>query len=443
MDIKAFFGNPAFKITSGFLLLIIIGTILLSFPFMRTNTNEYSFVNILFTSVSSICVCGLSTLNIGEYFTISGQIVILVLMQIGGLGYMTIVVLLLTLAKKNLSVVEKRATQSSVGKFTMEKVKKFVLYIILITIGIEIIGSIFLTIGWYSKFGWKSLYYAIFHSVSAFCNGGITLFSNSLSGEIENNLVVLTIISLIILGGIGFIVLDNFFKYIAKKEPINYHTKIVIFVTLLLIFIPSILFFITEYHNNLTLGNLKILNKLIISIFSSVTTRTAGFNIIEVKNYANFNILVCVLLMIIGASPAGTGGGIKTTTFLVLLKNFFSMFFGKKEVNIFRRRIEDKNIERSCVLFFSTVFIITFFSLLLTLTEKNFNFIEIVFEICSAFGTAGLSMGITAKLTFLGKIIIMLVMFIGRVCILLIVSGLFIHCEGANLKYPEEKILIG
>jgi trk system potassium uptake protein TrkH len=435
------FENPALKITSGFLCIIFLGSFLLSFDFMRNSNIPYSFINTLFTVVSSVCVTGLSTVNIGEYFSIYGQILILILIQIGGLGYMTIAVTLLAIIRKKLTIVEKLATQSSIGKLTMGGLVEFVLYILKITLTIEIAGTILLTIAWYPIFGSKSIFYALFHSVSAFCNSGFSLFSDSIARFQHNNFVILIFIILIVLGGIGFIVLNDFIKYI-KKRKITYHTKLVLVCSACLIFIPSIIFFFTEYNNPLTLGKFDFLNKIFISIFHSVTTRTAGFNIVNIKNCLNINIFLFLILMFIGASPAGTGGGIKTTTFVVLLKSFTSMFSGKKNVNIFKRKIETKTIEKSWILFFSGLIISLTFIALMFIFEK-FSFKEIIFEVISAFGTVGLSFGITPYLTLFSKSSIILLMFIGRVGTLLIASGMFIKHQNLNYQYPEEKILIG
>lgn len=443
MQIKNFLNNPSIKILLGFLLIISIGTFLLSFPFMRTLEFKYSFIDILFTVTSSVCVCGLTTIDVGKYFSIYGQTVILFLIQAGGLGYMSIIVFFLAISKKKLSLKDKIATQSSVGKFSMDNVKEFVLYIVLITFGIEILGAIFLFFGWYSDFGWKAIYLALFHSVSAFCNAGITLFPDNLISFINNNLIILVITFLIILGGIGFVVIDDFIRFFRKKEKLSYHTKIVFVSTVFIILIPAIIFLLTEYNNPLTIGNLNLFDKLTASLFTAVTPRTAGFNIFDLNGCLNFNILIFMFLMFVGASPAGTGGGIKITTLIVLLKSFFSMFFGRKDVSIFKRSIDDKSIERSWVLFVASIAIIFFILLILTFIEKNFSISSLFFEVVSAFATAGLSLGITADFSIFGKILIIILMFIGRVCILLIVSGLFINYEKTTLKYPEEKILIG
>jgi trk system potassium uptake protein len=443
MQIKNLLNNPSIKILLGFLSIILIGTLLLSFDIMRSPGFKYSFIDILFTVTSSVCVCGLTTIDVGKYFSIYGQTLILFLIQAGGLGYMSIIVFFLAIAKKKLSLKDKIATQSSVGKFSMDNVKEFVLYIVLITFVIEILGAIFLFFGWYHEFGWRAIYLALFHSVSAFCNAGISLFSDNLISFIDNNLIILVVTFLIILGGIGFVVIDDFIRFFRKKEKLTYHTKIVLFTTFFIILIPTIIFLLTEYNNPLTIGNLNFFDKLTASLFTVVTPRTAGFNVFDLKGCLNFNILICIFLMFIGASPAGTGGGIKTTTFMVLLKSFFYMFFGRKDVSIFKRSIDSKSVERSWVLFVASIVIIFIILLLLTFTEKNFSITDLFFEVVSAFATAGLSLGITAGLSFFGKIFIIIIMFIGRVCILLIVSGLFINSEKTTLKYPEEKILIG
>jgi trk system potassium uptake protein TrkH len=435
------FENPAIKIVAGFLSFIFLGAFFLSLPFMRNGNVQYSFIDILFTVGSSICVTGLSTLDISQYFSIYGQIFIMFLIQIGGLGYMTMAVMLLAIIKKKLTIVEKLATQSSLGKFTMQGLVEFVLYVIKITLIIEFIGAILLTIAWYPKLGNKAIFYGLFHSVSAFCNAGFSLFSDNLASYYDNYLMIIVISSLIVIGGIGFVVINDLIKYY-KVKKLSYHSKLVLLLTVFFIFVPAIIFFITEFNNPLTIGNYGFLSKILVSIFNSITPRTAGFNITNWNQSLNINIFICIILMFIGASPAGTGGGIKTTTVAIIWNSFTSMFKGTNNVNILHRKIELKTVEKSWVLFFASVLICIFFVGLLLLVEK-FSFLEILFEAISAFGTVGLSLGITAKLTIYGKFFLIILMFIGRIGSLLIVSGLFINYKNLNYQYAEEKILIG
>ncbi|MCP4481654.1 MAG: Trk family potassium uptake protein [bacterium] len=433
--------NPAIKLIAGFLSIIFIGASLLSFSFMRQPDIAYSFVDTLFTAFSSVCVTGLTTVNIGTYFTFPGQLVILFLIQIGGLGYMTIAVLMLALIKKRLSISQKLATQSSIGRLSMDDLMGFVKYVILITLVIETIGAVLLSYFWYPLLGSKSIYFAIFHAISAFCNAGFSLFSTGLLLFSDHISTILVMSFLIILGGIGFVVLYDLINY-RKFKKISYHSKFVLYFSLYFILLPFIMFFIMEYSNTATIGNFPLFSKILTSFFHSVTARTAGFNIVSVNNYTNFNLFLCMILMFIGASPAGTGGGIKTTTFVTVLCSFKAMFKGEKHVSIFYRRLEDKIIERAWVLFFSALIIIAVFTLTLMLVE-NCSFKSGLFEIVSAFGTVGLSCGITEDLSNCSKILLMVLMLTGRIAPLLIVSGFFVNYKGLNYKYPEEKIIIG
>ncbi len=436
MNLKIF-DNPVSKIIFGFLNMIIIGTFLLSFPIMRNARFSYSFIDIFFTATSSICVCGLNTINIEKYFSIYGKIIIMLLIQLGGLGYMAIISFLITISKKQLSVNEKIASLMYIDE--IKDIKTSVFKILKFTFFIEFIGFLFILIS-FKTFNFSAIFLALFHSISAFCNAGFMILGDNFTPH-NNYIFINTLSILIILGGIGFIVIENLYNFIFKKEKISFHTKVVLFLTCILIIIPSIIFFFTEYNS--AIKNYNFFQKLTLSFFQIITTRTAGFSILNIKNYLNVNILVCIFLMFVGASPTGTGGGIKTTTFLILLKNFFSTLLSKKNTFIFKRTIEENVIQKSINLFLFYILISFSSTFILLLTEKNINIINIVFEVISALSTTGLSLGITENLTILGKIIIILLMFIGRVYILFITSKVFINTKELNLKYPEGKILIG
>ncbi len=437
-----FFSNPSVKLILGFLGIIFSGFLILLLPFMRNPEFKLSIIDILFTCTSSVCVTGLATLDFGQYFTLAGQLVVLGLIQLGGLGYMTIIVVFLALVKKKLSISDKITTQSSFGKFTMGGLSNFVKYIVKITFVIEFIGAIFLFICWVPKFGVKAIYYSIFHAISAFCSAGFSPFGNNLADFKNNGFVLLTISFLIILGGIGFLVINDVIDY-KKNKKLTYHTKVVLLVTFCLLIIPTLLFLVTEFNNPSTIGNLPFIDKIISSFFTSVTSRTAGFSIFSYNNCYSFNIFMSIFLMFVGASPAGTGGGIKTSTFAILIKSFWVKFTGAKKVSIFKRQIDDKVVDKSWVLFFSGILICTFFTFLLLLIEKNAPITEILFEVSSAFGTVGLSMDLSPKLSIFSKILVMILMFTGRVGLLLIVCGFFVNYKKLEIQYPEEKIIIG
>lgn len=435
MNLKVF-DNPVSKIILSFLNMIIIGTFLLSFPVMRNYNFHYSFVDIFFTATSAVCVCGLDSINITDYFSIYGKIIIMLLVQLGGLGYMAIISFLIAFTKKRLSVNEKMASVIYID--TIKDIKSSALKILKITFFIEFLGALFLLVS-FRNFNISYIFLAIFHSISAFCNAGFMILDNK--SIINNHIFINTLSILIVLGGIGFIVIENLYSFFLKKEKISFHTKVVLFLTFILIIIPFIIFLSTEYNNSLK--NYNLLKKITVSFFQVITTRTAGFSLLNINNYLNINILICIFLMFIGASPTGTGGGIKTTTFLILLKNFFATFLNKKNTFIFKRTIEENIIQKSINLFFFYIIISFLATFILLFTEKNVSIINIFFEVISALSTTGLTLGITEKLSIVGKIIIIILMFIGRVYILFVTSKVFINSQELNLKYPEGKILIG
>lgn len=435
MNLKIF-DNPASKIIFSFLNMIIVGTILLSFPIMRNYSFRYSLINIFFTATSAICVCGLDSINITEYFSIYGKIIIMLLVQLGGLGYMAIISFLITLTKKKLSVNEKIASVMYID--TIKDIKSSAFRILKITFFIEFLGALSLLIS-FKNFNISSIFLAIFHSISAFCNAGFMILDTK--NIVNNHIFINTLSILIILGGIGFIVIENLYNFFFKKEKISFLTKVVLFLTFILIIIPFIIFLLTEYNNSIR--KYTFIEKIIISFFQVITTRTAGFSILDINKYLNINILICIFLMFIGASPTGTGGGIKTTSFLILLKNFLATFFSKKNTFIFKRTIEENIIQKSINLFLFYIIISFLATFILLLTEKNIDITYIFFEVISALSTTGLTLGITEKLSISGKIVIIILMFIGRVYILFITSKVFINSQELNLKYPEGKILIG
>ncbi|MFC1546361.1 TrkH family potassium uptake protein [bacterium] len=433
--------NPAVLVLIGFAGVIVIGTILLSLPFMRAAGRAYSFVDILFTATSCVCVTGLTVVNICDHYSLAGQLVIMLLIQIGGLGYMTIASMIFLMVGKKLSIKERMATQTSVGQFSLHKVTDFVKYVVKLTLVIEIIGALLLFLAWFPVYGIKSIYYAIFHSISAFCNAGFTLFSDSLSSSADNTVVILTISFLIIIGGIGFIVVQDI-KTRFKKKRFSYHAKIVLILTSFFVLVPAIIFLCSEYSNPHTIGMFGFWKKILISFFHSVTTRTAGFNIIDINGFLYMNVFIMFILMFIGASPGGTGGGIKTTTFAVLFSSIRAMLRGTYEVDMYKRRVDEQVVQKSWIIFFLALFLVALM-IFLILAVEGMAFRKVFFEVISAFGTVGLSMGVTSSLSWIGKLLIIITMFFGRLGPLTLGTTIYFKQEKLRYRFAEEKILIG
>ncbi|MGB9597331.1 MAG: TrkH family potassium uptake protein, partial [Candidatus Poribacteria bacterium] len=384
----------------------------------------------------------------GSYFTVFGQIVILLLIQIGGLGLMTVTTFFALIAGKNITVRESLLMSNVFNIKSLSRVSNLIMSTLALTFSFEFIGFLLLSIAWSGEFGLGTrLYYSLFHSVSAFCNAGFSLFSNSLENYKDNLAINVIITLLIIFGGLGFITIVNLLHYfrfrILKKERLTLHTKIVLLVTGSLIITGTLVILIVEWNNSLM--DLPIFTKFLASYFHSVTPRTAGFNTIDMSSLTNACYFIIIILMFIGASPGGTGGGIKTSTFGVFLANIWSMLKGRTQVEIFRRSIPKDIVTSALLLTTLTLMLLSVFAFVLLITE-NLMPIQIFFELFSAFGTVGLSTGITSSLTTIGKLIIIATMFIGRVgplTLMLAISQIRQRRGSIEYEYPEESVIVG
>lgn len=438
--------NPAQILVLGFAFIILLGAIILSTPFV-TNTGEtIGFLNALFTATSAVCVTGLVVVDTGTFWNLGGQIVILLLIQIGGLGIMTMATSVALIIGRKISLRSRLIMQEALNQFTISGVVRLTKYIILTTLAIEAIGATFLAINFIPIFGKsKGIYYGIFHSVSAFCNAGFDIMGGgqSLTSYVDNFSVNIIVMTLIILGGLGFTVVLDIAK-VKNFKKLSIHSKIVLIMTGVLLLIGFLAFLILEYSNPNTLGDLTFSGKLNAAMFQSVTTRTAGFNTIALDQMHDSSKLLTIILMFIGGSPGSTAGGMKTTTIALVLLLIISVIKGRDDVEFSKRRISRDNINRALTVFgigASLGFVITF---LLTITEKGADFIVLMFETISALGTVGLSLGYTSSLSPMGKVIILCTMFAGRVGALTIVFALADKKENkALIRYPESKVSVG
>ena len=445
MEQKKYFLDPPKILVVGFASIILIGAILLTLPAATTNGHGLSFLNALFTATSATCVTGLVVVDTGTTFTIFGQIVILSLIQVGGLGFMTFATFFALLLGKKISLKERILLQESLNNLSMEGIVRLARRIIIFTGVIEFIGALILTV----RFSFdmplrKAIYFGIFHSISNFNNAGFDLMGefHSLTGYVEDPTVTLTVCLLIILGGIGFIVMNELYEYRAIKR-VSLHTKIVLLTSAILVIVGTIGIFLLEYSNHLTLKPLSLTGKILGSLFQSVTARTAGANTLSIGDLTQSSLLLIILLMFIGASPGSTGGGIKTTTFTTLIGAVWSQIRGKEDVIFYRQRIEYETIYKALTVTFSGLFLVMFMTLVLTISEKGHEFLAILFEVTSAFATVGLSMGLTPELSDIGKILIMLTMFAGRVGPLTIAFAVTMRRNPDPFRYPKGKIMIG
>ncbi|MCK4651236.1 hypothetical protein KAT08_03640 [Candidatus Babeliales bacterium] len=440
--------SPARILIGSFLFVIAIGTILLSLP--QARIVNISFIDLLFTAASSTCVTGLQVVPM-SYFTFFGQCVVLSLIQIGGLGLMTLSFFLVSLIM-NLRFITKLVAVQLLEFEFYNKIKTFLSLIIGLTFLSELIGAVALYFPLSKIFSTKqAIFHAVFHSISAFCNAGTCLLDNSMSSYIRNASVLIPMSTLIFFGGIGFIVWYEIGTHIlnrikktkteTKKLKFSLHTKIVLSTSFILILIGGIFFMFLEKNN--ALGNLGAFHKIINSIFMSVTTRTAGFSTTNVAHLSIPTLFIFIILMFIGTSPTSTGSGIKTTTFALFILTIVSFAKNKSSIEIFGRKIPASQIYKTTVvvaLALCWIGIATFF---LLITDSNFSFIQILFESVSAFSTSGLSTGITPYLSQAGKTLLVVTMLTGRIGSLTLVLALTTRKEEQLYSYPEERVVIG
>jgi len=435
--------TPARVLVLGFLALIIIGTVLLTLPV--STYQGISILDALFTATSAVCVTGLVVQDTGTFFTPFGQAVILLLIQVGGLGFMTAGTLIFIILGKRITLKERLVIQEALNQLTIAGLIRLIKKIIIFTFIIEGIGAIILAFRFIPLWGWgKGAYYSIFHAVSAFCNAGFDLMGNyqSLTGFADDYLVRGVIMSLFIIGGLGFTFLAEF-QVKKRFKLLSLHSKIVISATLFLLLLGTITICILEYTNSHTLEGLEFFQRVSNSLFTSATARTAGFNTIPTDMLQDSTLYFILALMFVGASPASTGGGIKTTTFSIIIIAVISIIKGQEDVSIYKRRLPFYILNKALSIVVISVTIIFIISIFLTITE-DFSFMGILFETVSAFGTVGLSTGITPELSPLGRGLITFTMFTGRVGPLTLTLALAQRLKKkAPFRYPEERILIG
>ncbi|ANU18450.1 Ktr system potassium transporter B [Planococcus maritimus] len=431
--------SPPQVLSITFLVAIFIGAILLYLPV--STTTPISFLDALFTATSATTVTGLAVLSTGDDFTLFGQTVIMALMQIGGLGLMTFAVLIVMLLGKKIGLKGRILIQQSFNQYSLGGMIRLVRIILVFTFAIEAMAAAFLAVRWVPEYGWGfGLFTSAFHAVSAFNNAGFSLWNDSLSAYVGDPVINIIITLLFITGGIGFTVLYDMWN--AKEfRQLSLHSKIMLTGTLAVNLFAMLFLFVSEYGNMETLGSLPLGDKLWASYFQAVTPRTAGFNSIDIGSMETGSIVLISLLMFIGAGSASTGSGIKLTTFLVIILVTASYLNGKKEAVIFNRAIPSHLLERSLAIVFISMTAVFAGILILSYTE-NAPFEWIVFEAFSAFGTVGLSMGLTGELSVLGKIVIMILMFVGRVGPVTLAFALA-RQHRESIRHPKGDIFTG
>lgn len=434
-------------IALGFLFIIVIGTILLMLPIASKNGESAGFLNALFTATSSTCVTGLVVVDTYTNWTLFGQVVILILIQIGGLGFITIGVFFAIFMKRRIGLKERNLIQESVNTLQIGGTVRLVHKIVCYALIIELTGALLLMIRFIPQFGIaEGIWYGIFHSVSAFCNAGFDLMGRfepycSLTSYYDDVLINIVIMALIIIGGIGFIVWDDISIHKWKFKKYMLHTKIVLTMTVLLIVAGSICFYLFE-RDNLLVG-MDAKGQLLSSVFGSVTPRTAGFNTTDTASYSEPTRLLTVILMFVGGSPGSTAGGIKTTTMMVILLYIWSALRNKSGLNIFGRRMDEDSIKKASTVFFINLLLSAVSALVMSGLEPGLPLSDILMEIFSATGTVGISTGITRDITVVSKSLLILLMYSGRIGSMSFVLSFTEKKQSPQVKLPIERITIG
>lgn len=436
--------SPPRILVSGFALIILIGALLLSMPFSSTTGERLPFLDALFTATSATCVTGLVVVDTGTYFSVPGQVILMILFQLGGLGFMTMATLVALVLRKKISLKERLLLQEAMNQTSMEGIVRLIRRVIIYSLSIELIGMLLFT----SRFAFdmpigKALYFGAFHAVSLFNNAGFDIFGGyrSLTMYVADPIVTFTGMFLIISGGLGFVVMTDLMEF-RKKRKLTLHSKVVLSMTGSLIAIGAIVIFIFEFSNTKTLGSLDWSGKILSSLFQAVTPRTAGANTLDYTQLRQATVFFTIILMFIGASPGSTGGGIKTTTFMTLVGAVFAMIRGREDIVLFRHRLGKDRIFKALTITLLSLALVIVVTMVLSMTEEQ-PFINILFEATSAFGTVGLSVGVTPELSNVGKIIIAITMFAGRLGPLTLAYALGPRTEKELYRHPEGKITIG
>lgn len=437
--------NAVQILSIGFFILILIGGIILSLPISSASGESTNLLDSIFTSTSAVCVTGLITLDTGTHFSVFGQVIIITLIEIGGLGFMSFATMIAVILGKKITLKDRLIMQEALNAFSIEGMVKMVKYVLGFTLLTQLFGAIILSTQFIPEFGLKKgIGFSLFHSISAFCNAGFDLFGHfsSLVNHNTNSVILMTISSLIIIGGLGFTVWIEIYNY-RKTRRLSLHSKLVLLITIFLLVLGTILFFALEYNNSNTIAQMGIKDKLLNSYFSSATARTAGFNSVDTNGTTNGGKLLTVLLMFIGGSPGSTAGGIKTVTFGVIILAVVAVIKGREEPEIFKRSLSKELVYRSFAILVIALTLVLTVSMVLSITLPNEKFIDLLYEVTSAFGTVGITTGVTQRLTVVGKVIIMITMYLGRLGPLTFAFAITKRKKKQGIRYPKGKILIG
>lgn len=449
--------TPTQTLVMSFAIIILVGATLLNLPFASNDGQRVGVINALFTATSATCVTGLVVVDTGIHWTVFGKIVIVALIQIGGLGIMTFSTLLALLVGRKITLKERMLIQESFNQFELEGMVRLTKNIIIAVFSIEFIGALIYSSVFIPQFGWgRGFAYGIFHAISSFCNAGFDLMGehtgafSSFTSYVNNPIININAILLIVVGGLGFSVWIDCLNAFKKRSlsDLSLHSKVVLTVTAGLIFLGAIFIFSMEINNPATLKNLPWSGKILSSLFHSITPRTAGFNTLDTGSLTMATSFLTIILMFIGGSPGSTAGGIKTGTAGILFFTVLSVIRGRDSTEVYKKRLPKYLIYRAVSVALVSFFLVVAATMILSIVEAPHNkadFMTLLFEATSAFGTVGLSQNYTTNLTSAGRIIITLCMFAGRVGPLSLILALVrsAHRNKGHIKYPEDRIMVG
>ena len=427
----------------GFAMVILFGSLLLMLPVAIRDGQEVNFVDALFTATSAVCVTGLVVRDTATCWTGFGQAVILLLIQIGGMGVITVAVAIAVISGKKISLKQRNTIQEAISAHQVGGIVRLTSFIIGTTIFLEMLGAVFMAPSFCREFGiGRGIWYALFHSISAFCNAGFDLMGSkspysSLTSFAGNWMINFTIMALIVTGGIGFLTWEDIMTNRHRIRKYRVQSKVILSMTVLLIAIPSLYFFFFE------LSGYPLEERILGSLFQSVTARTAGFNTIDFNRMSEAGLAVMILLMLVGGSPGSTAGGMKTTTFAVLLSTAISVFFHREHTHFFGRRMDEDTVRNAVTILMMYLVLFLGGGLIISRVER-IGLLECLFETSSAVATVGLSLGLTPQLGMLSRIILIFLMYIGRVGgLTLVFAALSGNRRGNTARLPQEKMTVG
>ncbi|NLY50758.1 MAG: Trk family potassium uptake protein [Firmicutes bacterium] len=436
--------SPPQVLVVGFGALILIGTILLTLPIATASGKPTTLVDALFTATSAVCITGLVVVDTATYWSRFGQVVILALFQVGGIGFMTLSSLAAILLGRRIFLHERMVIKEALNQVSLEGVVRLTRAVVVMTVLSEGAGALLLTLRWWNSYSpGEAIFRAVFHAVSAFSSAGFDLSGDyrSLTAFRSDFVVNLVLSTLFILGGLGFAVIVECLNW-HRGHPLSLHSRLVLKTTAILIVFGTLFILLVEGRNPATLADASWKTKVLASYFQAVTPRTAGFNTLPISALRPATLLLIMLFMFIGASPGGTGGGIKTTTFVTLLLTVMATVRGKERTEVGGRCIPAWQVAKSMAIAFISLCLILGATTVLLLSEGK-EFLPTLFEVVSAFGTVGLTMGLTTELSVLGRLVITAVMFAGRVGPLTMVLALAHQQYPKSVRFPEESIIVG